>query len=157
MFRIAATQHNIHEKAYEFYISGCKGDNGHHCVNCHNPQLWDPNQGDTYDIVLDKVWETIELGKRHKLINSIRIYGGEPIEKPMEELRDFLFQLKKTFGLEIWLFTRFEFEEVPKELLSYLDYVKCGPYLPELTGEVEYYGVILATTNQRIFKKGVDF
>ena len=39
-----------------------------------------------------------------------------------------------------------------------LDYIKCGKYIPELTTDDNIqYGVHLATSNQRIYKCGVDY
>lgn len=38
-----------------------------------------------------------------------------------------------------------------------VDYLKCGAYDETQKGEVTYYDVTLATKNQRIYKKGVDF
>lgn len=45
----------------------------------------------------------------------------------------------------------------PNEVLARLDYIKCGYYDESKKEDVEYYGVILATSNQKIYKKGVDW
>ena len=154
MFRVASIQYVLRDRALEIYISGCLGINGEHCKNCHNPTLWDPKVGNDLEWAMEEIKTRFKVAKN--MIESIRIYGGEPLEKPILELTDFLFWLKG-FEKDIWLFTRFEFEKVPKPILELVDYIKCGPYLEELSEPTEYYGVTLATSNQKIYKKGKDY
>ena len=154
MFNLAATRYTLRDRSLDIYISGCKGDGGVHCRNCHNPQLWDENFGRPWDTFKEQIAEAIE--KSGDLIQSIRIYGGEPLEKSLDDLYEFL-DFLTGFKKPLWLFTRFELENVPQGLLDYLEYIKCGPYDETQKGEVTYYGVILSTKNQRIYKSGVDF
>jgi glutaminase len=38
------------------------------------------------------------------------------------------------------------------------DYIKTGRYIPELkVNENVHYGINLATSNQKIYKKGIDY
>jgi organic radical activating enzyme len=154
MFNLSAVRYTLRDRSLDIYISGCLGDNGVHCKNCHNPQLWDPNFGRPWETYKDTITESIE--KAGDLVQSIRIYGGEPLEKPETDLLE-LISFIQGFNLPIWLFTRFELESVPKRILESLDYIKCGPYDESQKGEVTYYGVTLATLNQVIYKKGKDF
>lgn len=154
MIRVAGTQFSLKDKSYEIYLSGCVGENGKHCEDCHNPQLWDENVGVPLENKIDEISKNIEIAG--PLVSSIRIFGGEPLEKSYEDLKDF-FSFVKSFNREIWLFTRFKFEDVPAFVLKSVDYIKCGSYDNTKKGEVSFYGVTLATTNQVILKKGVDF
>ena len=154
MFNLSAVRYTLRDRSLDIYVSGCHGENGIHCKNCHNPQLWDDNFGRPWDTYKDSITESIE--KAGDLVQSIRIYGGEPLEKPETDLLE-LISFIQGFKLPIWLFTRFELESVPKRILESLDYIKCGPYDESQKGEVTYYGVTLATLNQVIYKKGKDY
>lgn len=154
MFNIASTKYNLAERSLEIYVSGCKGQNGVHCKDCHNPVLWDENHGKPWVEYKDYIRKTVE--DSGNLIKSIRIYGGEPLEKDEQDIVDLLVFLKEQ-EKELWLFTRFLLPEVPSRVLRLLDYVKCGPYLPEMKRFHEEYGVVLATYNQHIYKRGEDY
>jgi len=91
-----------------------------------------------------------------ELIENIMIFGGEPFDQDHEELEALLWYLDRNC-LDIWLFTRLKPLEVPEFAKRYLAYLKCGRYEENLRGEKEQYGIKLASTNQHIFKKGVDF
>lgn len=150
MLNIAATRFCLKEHSLEIYISGCSAP----CKGCHNPQLWDETIGTPWEDKKEEMEEV--LNNSGPLVTSIRIYGGEPLERPLKELVSLLMYLK-TLGKEVWLFTRMEFSNVPKEILDCLDYIKCGPYDESQKENVTFYGVTLATKNQKIFKKGVDW
>lgn len=150
MFNIAALRFCLRENALEIYVSGCKGI----CKGCHNPNLWDPSVGEIWESFKDNIVSDIIKGG--SLIKSIRIYGGELLEKEEQDILNFLEYLK-TLEKEIWLFTRFDFSEVSESVKFYVDYIKCGQYDETQKENVTYYGVTLATKNQKIYKKGVDY
>lgn len=154
MFNLAAVRYTLRDRSFDIYISGCLGENGVHCKNCHNPQLWDPEFGRPWETYKDNITESIS--KAGDLVQSIRIYGGEPLEKDEDDLMAFIGFIQG-FNLPIWMFTRFSLESVPKRILESLDYIKCGPYDETKKDPVTYYGVTLPTKNQVIYKKGVDF
>jgi organic radical activating enzyme len=145
---LVTTQFSLSNNSYELYIAGCKD---HPCEGCFTPELWKENIGmelddKKYDELKFKISESIEI------IENIYILGGEPLEKPKEDiikLIDFLAQFKKP----IWLFTRFELKEIDKEILDKIDYVKTGKYIKskETNNNIKY-GVQLATSNQTIHK-----
>lgn len=149
-----ATQYTLANRAFEIYVSGCNGNP--HCKNCHNPESWDFEFGNkiTDEIIcewLDKVKEFDEL------IDNIMIFGGEPNDNNHEELEYTLSSLLAS-KKKLWLFTRYEKKELPKFEFDLCDYIKCGRYLPELTCENNIqYGIKLATSNQYIIKKGIDY
>ena len=85
------------------------------------------------------------------------IFGGEPLDNNLDDLYQLLIDLD---GIEkpIWLFTRYEISEIPEFIKKFCTYIKCGKYIPELTTEDSVqYGIKLATSNQKIYKKGIDY
>ena len=149
---ILATQYSLQKKALEIYLAGCLG--APHCKNCHNPESWNFNQGTNYlketNNILQKITDF------NSLIDNIYILGGEPLDQPFDKLTNLLTTLKSK-NKDIWLFTRYEIEEIPWYILKLTDYVKCGRYIEEYKSAVNHYGVELASTNQKIYKKGIDY
>ncbi len=100
------------------FVQGCKRK----CEDCHNPRTWDIDKGKEFDI------EDIVEDLRKKCLNKkLTISGGEPLlQYPM-----ILELVKSLEDFNIILYTSFEFDEVPKEILLYLDYIKVGRYIKE--------------------------
>ena len=144
---ICQVEHNMHTTSLDIYISGCKG----HCKQCHNPETWDFELGtDSKEVYSNRIAPKMQTLKG--MITRIMIYGGEPLDQDHDELYGFLYMLEY-FKLPIWLFTSYDITDIPERLLEYVDYVKCGRYIPALvTDSVEYYGIKLATANQYILK-----
>lgn len=155
--RILSTQYTLATKSFEIYMAGCRGVDGQHCKNCHNPETWDFNQGEYFNSDYFNKNILTKIIDFNSLINNIMIFGGEPLDQPVDELINMLkmlYKCKKT----IWLFTRNEIENVPDKIKEYCNYIKCGSYVPELTTENNIqYGIKLATSNQHIYKKGIDY
>ena len=149
--RILATQYTLKTKTLEIYIAGCKGNP--HCKGCHNKETWDFNQGEPYG---EKVIKSIKnkIDSFPNLVDNIAIFGGEPLDSDISPL---LVNLSN-FNLPIWIFTRYELDQVPSYVKDYCSYIKCGRYDEGLkTDDNEQYGIKLATSNQRIYKKGLDY
>lgn len=140
-----STLFNLEMEGFEIYISGCKG----HCKNCHNPEFKDFNAGEDIDVkyLFDRILDLKEAG----LIDKIWILGGEPLDNNQDDVIEFLRFLKE-FKLPIWLFTRYEYDEIKPEIKELVAYLKCGMYIPYLPPS-EYYGVKLASSNQYIVKR----
>lgn len=153
---ILATQYTLLRKSLEIYVAGCKGNNGVHCTSCHNPESWEFNQGRIYnEIYFNKIKTKID--DFNDMINKIEIFGGEINDQNHEELEVFLKDLK-SLDKEIWLFTRYDLKDCPRFELELCDYIKCGAYIPELSCNNNLqYGITLATSNQKIYKKGLDY
>lgn len=143
---IVSTQFNLNNKTLEIYLSGCYGN----CYNCHNPELKDFNIGNYY---LNKLLDIIKKIKAFdSLIDNIWILGGEPLDQNHNELIKMLINLKQT-NKKIWLFTRYEIDEISEEIIECCDYIKTGKYIPELTTDDNIQcGIKLATSNQKIYK-----
>ena len=141
--KLASTQYSLSTKTFELYISGCKE---HPCNGCHAPELWDEIGNELDYIKLNK-----KIVSNLDIIDNLMICGGEPLEKPKEEIVElikFLQQYKKP----IWLYTRFEYDEVDSDILNELNYIKCGKYDKNLLGNNIQYGIKLASANQKIYE-----
>ena len=153
---ILATQYSLPRKSLEIYVSGCKGDDAFgHCHNCHNPETWDFNQGIYYKDELPKILTKIE--DFSSLIKRVEIFGGEPNDQNLEELEDLLTILKNT-NKELWVWTRYNLKDCPDFEKKLCDYIKTGEYKESLKCDDNIqYGIKLATSNQKINKKGIDY
>lgn len=150
---ILSTQYTLSNKALEVYVAGCSGQP--HCSNCHNPMSWDFDLGMDWRESIDEI--NGKCNTFSGLIDNIMIFGGEPLDQDLDELFfliDDLLDCKKT----IWIFTRYDLHDVPNYIKHTCDYIKCGRYIESLTTDNNIqYGIKLATSNQNIYKKGVDY
>ena len=122
---------------YVVFTQGC----GHHCKGCHNPQSWDFERG-----VEMTVEEIAEDFKRRKLRDGITLSGGDPFYQQEECLK----LLDLLPGVNVWIYTGFEYEEIQEtELARRADVLVVGPYIEELKCEGKMYG----SSNQRIIKR----
>ena len=63
----------------------------------------------------------------------------------------------KEYHKELWLFTRYELDDIDPKTRKVFDYIKTGRYLPELsTKDNICFGVRLATSNQCVWKQTFD-
>ena len=130
-------------KRIEIYLSGC---NAPHCENCHNPETWNFNSGTIVDINIINL-----IKKYEEFFDHIWILGGEPLDQLKDSLLWLLGWLE-TIDKKIWLWTRYDFEEIDEEILKYCDYVKCGKYINDNSSYMTEYGFKLASSNQKIHK-----
>lgn len=152
---IIGTQYTLQYKSLDIYIAGCNGNP--HCTNCHNPESWDFNQGINYTGEYFNKYIKQKCNDFSSLIENIMVFGGEPNDQDKDELLHLLFDLK-SLNKKIWIFTRYDLKQLPKFELELCDYIKCGKYIPELTIENNtQYGIKLATSNQKIYKKNIDY
>lgn len=151
---IAKIDYSLETTSLDIYLSGCTGP---HCPNCHNPELWEFNVGLDYKEFLTKIDSYIINFK--ELITNIMIYGGEPLDQNYEKLEDLLSYLDtKHRQKSIWLWTKYNIDEVPDFVKTYCQYIKTGRYLEEKKCNYNFqWGVQLSTSNQIIHKKGKDF
>lgn len=147
---LAHTQVVLFRNSFEIYLSGCKGVDGVHCNGCHNPQTWDFKYGKKLDA------DELVIKCSEPIISSIWILGGEPLDQPKTELFALLYLLNKT-KKPLWLFTRFEFDEVEENIKEQLIYLKTGKYIENKPSK-HYRDVdlTLASDNQKLFRKSID-
>ena len=150
---ILSIDYSLKYQSIDIYVSGCAANP--HCIDCHNPETWEFNQGTYYKDVYDMIENKIK--KFDILIKNFMIFGGDPLDQDLQKLLEFLNFLTK-FSLPIWIFTRYNISKIPDNIKEKVDYIKTGRYLPDLTckGYIQY-GIELATSNQKIYKKDVDF
>jgi len=153
MLSLLATQYSLSTMSLELYFSGCSGP---HCKNCHNTESHDFNNGSKITAI--ELFTQIEskVNNSYGLVKQIMLFGGEPLDQPLDELTE-LVNHTNTLNLPIWLFTRYELSEVPSSLRIRFSYIKTGRYLEEFKGKHTQYGITLATSNQKIYKRGLDY
>lgn len=152
---ILATQYTLPYRSLEIYVAGCNGNP--HCEQCFNPESWNFENGTKYtqNYFNEKIKQKVTTYS--DLIKNIMIFGGEPLD---QNHTDFMQMLKDlhNLNLPIWIFTRHDIKSVPNDVKKYCTYLKCGRYIPNLkTDSNVQYGIKLATSNQKIYKKGIDF
>lgn len=155
MLKVSNTQYSISTLSLDIYFAGCRGP---HCKGCHNPDSW-KFEGEEKD-ALTLAKEVIKKIKENSfLIKNIMIMGGEPLDQPVEQLYVFIREVKKS-KVPVWLFTRYSMEAIPFSIKVHCDYVKTGRYLED--EKVEHstflsYGIPLASKNQKVLKRGIDY
>lgn len=152
---ILSLDYSIAHKSLDIYISGCKGNP--YCKNCHNPESWSFDQGEGYETYFSKVFD--KLGSFDSMIDNVMLFGGEPLDQNLEKLYDFVYRIRESYpNKSYWLFTRYELKEIPHHIRNLFDYIKTGRYIEELSCKYNIqYGIVLSTSNQIIYKKGVDY
>jgi len=127
-----------HKIAVAIYFAGCSI----RCKGCQNPSLWNPLSGElmTDDEVMKKI-------TNHPLAEYVVFLGGEPTDQ-IDFLIHLCNRIKQTTKLSIALYTGREFEVLPQQLTSNLDFIVCGPYRQDLVTNSWP-----ASSNQRVLKK----
>lgn len=125
-------------------ISGCP----YKCRGCHSQYLWE-YRGNFISEDLDSL-----LDKYKNYITCVCFMGGD---QNIEELKSLLERVKKA-GLTTCLYTGCEHLYELKQIINVCDYIKCGKYDEALlTDNNIQYGVKLASSNQKMYKKGIDY
>ena len=96
-----------------------------------------------------------ESGLSESVISRYRSGERTPVKnsEQLNKLTKALFNIAKDNDKN-----KYTFDKIDKEYLQYVDYIKCGQYLKELKVNDNYqYGIKLATSNQKIYKRGVDY
>lgn len=154
---IITIDYSMATQSLDIFFSGCAM--GQHCPGCHNSEAWDFNVGSDWMTWIDKIKYNVE--HFNGMIKRIFILGGEPLDQDRTEFikfMDTMFSIILHTDIEQWLFTRYEMDQIPEEIKDMFDYIKTGPYKEELTVDNNIqYSVKLATSNQKIWKSGVDF
>lgn len=153
IMNITNIDYGMSDNSYSIFVSGCSGEPK--CEGCFNPENWDFNVGKNWITYTDKIKK--DLTDFKTLIKRIIIVGGEPLDQDIMMLKQMLIFLKQ-FEIPIFLFTRYSLSEVPSTIKEYCDFIKCGAYIPSLTCDNNIQqGIKLATSNQKIYEKGIDY
>ena len=108
------------------------------CKGCQNQSSWDMKKGK--EIEVNDL--ASELNK--KVFNKkITISGGEPLMQK-DALIELLIKLKK-YDFDITLYTGHVKEEVPKEIIKKVNYLKTGNFIEKLKTTVKPF---VGSTNQ---------
>lgn len=122
---------------YVVFVQGCK----HHCDGCQNLETWDFDGG--HEVQISDIADDY---KKHKLIDGITLSGGDPFfqQEGCVEL------LKLLPGVNVWIYTGFEYEEIcDTELAKMADVLVTGKFVKELACEGKMYG----SSNQKIIRR----
>jgi len=152
--RFLTTQYSLSTQSLDLYFAGC---NGPHCSGCHNSETWDFEIGKEVSAkdLFNDLYPKFVLSSA--VIKQIMLFGGEPLDQPLDELTVFISKVT-SLNIPIWLFTRYELEDIPFSLRIKFNYIKTGRYLEEhKVNNYKMYGINLATSNQKISKRGVDY
>lgn len=131
------------------YCAGCPN----HCLECHNPQSWDINQGtptSTEDLMEEIMSDPFA---------NVTFSGGDPMfqAKGFCELAK---EIHRQSNKTIWCYTGYKYETLlknptQKELLEQIDVLVDGPFVKALRDEDLFFR---GSSNQRIInvKKSLE-
>lgn len=112
------------------------------CPSCQNEKIWDIKGGYKWSIKV-----LINELKKNSITKKVTITGGEPLFqlKALETLVDELY--KEQFN--IVLYTGHRKEDVPKDILSKINYLKYGPFIySKRTSTIPFFG-----SSNQVFEK----
>ena len=118
----------------------------HGCINCSNPELWNPDP--TKEVSIEKILKYIE---KIPHADGITITGGDPFLQP-EELLCLVTSLKELGYSDILVYSGYTLEElrgkgeVINQILSSIGVLVDGRYVDELNDNKSFRG----SSNQRI-------
>lgn len=122
---------------YVVFVQGCR----HHCKGCHNPETWNFDGGTEISAK-----EIAEDFRKRKLLDGITLSGGDPFyqQESCLELLSFL------PGVNVWIYTGFEYDEISEtELAKKADVLVVGKFVEELKCDSKYFG----SSNQKIIRR----
>lgn len=146
-------EYSIATESLDIFFAGCNN----RCINCCNPELMDFDNGTDYLEWLPVIEHYLEDYKL--LIKRVFLVGGSPNHQDSEQMALFLEGLRRRCkDIQIFLFCGEELDEVQDSFKEYCDFIKCGAYIPALACENNIQqGIKLATANQKIYEKGIDY
>ncbi|TCP60447.1 anaerobic ribonucleoside-triphosphate reductase activating protein [Heliophilum fasciatum] len=108
--------------AFSVFFQGC----GKRCPGCHNPELQDPNGG----MKIDPNEILSRISKYRKHYEAVVFIGGEPMDQ-LAALRQLLIGVVG-LGLEVWLYTGYEDNEIPEDIACLCSVIVAGEYREDL-------------------------
>lgn len=131
------------------FVQGCKFC----CKGCFNKDTWDFNGGKEWTKNIED--EFIDLCKR-PYIKAVSILGGEPLQQD-DDLVNLLKRIKEEVNKPISLWTGYKFNNIPEDkkiILNYVDEITDGQFIEELK---DYTLKFRGSSNQKTYKKGMDY
>jgi len=127
---------------FTIFMSGCI----HECDGCHNKESWNYNNGMEYndESILDMIEENFLL------ITGITLSGGDPLYQ-LNNTKEFLKKFKKDKrfkDLSVWLYTGYNFADIPAGITQYVDVIIDGKYDKSLP-PIAWRG----SNNQKLWRK----
>lgn len=120
------------------FVQGCR----HHCLGCHNPDTWDFDGG--VEVNVEEIAEMYK--KREAVLDGITLSGGDPFFQQDECVK----LLKLLPGVNVWIYTGFQYEEIENtELANLADVIVDGKFIEQLKCSDKMYG----SSNQRIIER----
>lgn len=124
---------------FAIFMQGCRRN----CEGCHNPETHALDGGRLIDTD-----EIIIALKKNPLLDGITLTGGEPLLQI--DAANELARAAKNFGLSVWCYTGYTFEDLPVDatpLLENVDVLIDGAFVESLRDlELQFRG----SRNQRI-------
>jgi len=124
------------------FTSGCI----HNCEGCHNPEMQEYFFGEEIEneTILQRIKDKL------KWIDGLTLSGGDPLFQlsATKELLQAIRNDDELKDINIWLYTGYLFEDIPKSILKNVDVIIDGKYDKSLP-EGKYRGSI----NQKIMIK----
>ena len=126
----------------DLYFSGCS--RVPKCRGCHNPNLWERDESCVEDI---QFWKD-HIARHIRLIDSVVFLGGEPLDQEDTALE--LSRFSRSLGLETWLYTGREYEDLSDDVKEEFDVIVSGEFVEELLSAET---AIPASTNQVLTRR----
>ncbi len=123
------------------YVQGCEAE----CHGCHNPSTWDIRNGHAIDT--ESLIAELRVSAKNK---KLTISGGEPLLQYPAVLE----LVKELPEFDIALYTGYDLEKVPREILERLRYIKVGKYIHEKRSTVLSY---VGSSNQKFIDLGKTY
>lgn len=112
------------------------------CPFCQNEKIWDKKGGYKWSIKI-----LINELKKNSITKKVTITGGEPLFQ-LEALETLVDELYKE-QFNIVLYTGHRKEDVPKDILSKINYLKYGPFIySKRTSTIPFVG-----SSNQVFEK----
>lgn len=120
------------------FLQGCSKN----CPGCHNAKTHARGKG-----LFQRVDEIVEQARTFCRNKRITISGGEPLEQ-LDGLISLLETLRKE-GFDICLYTGWDVASIPSKVVSLINYLKTGHFVPSLRqAALQYVG----SSNQQMFQ-----
>ncbi len=132
---------NLDGISADIFFKGCKAP---HCQGCHNDELktfCEPDKS------LDDIISALKMYNGQ--FQVVTLMGGEPLDQNLDSIKTLLIELRTQFPqVKLSVFTKYQLEQVDREILALLNYVKCGRYCQDLKTP---FGSFLASQNQVMY------